>query len=355
MSKISIIVPVYNVEQYLNKCMDSIINQTFKDIEIICINDGSTDNSLEILKEYVKIDNRIILIDQKNGGLSDARNSGLKIATSPYIMFVDSDDWLELNACEILYNAMTSNNCDLVAFKINIHYVENEKMKQKDEKNINKNTKGLIEITNNNFQSANFYAWSKIYKKEIINKYQIDFPFGLHYEDSPFSWKYFSVSKNILFIEDKLYNYLRRPESILSKTFKKDSLIALDFIKVCFNYYDFLKKWKLFNKYEVMFWTLFEDFFWSSLFLLNTKNRYLAFELANSFLKDKEISHLKNELKPKIYNLLYNLKNQDYKKIYTLKEKHFLKKLLQLIFIKQYRRSSIKIKILKIPIFTIKR
>jgi glycosyltransferase involved in cell wall biosynthesis len=355
LSKISIIVPVYNVEQYLSKCMDSIINQTLKDIEIICINDGSTDNSLEILIKYEKHDNRIIVINQKNGGLSHARNVGLKKVTSSYILFVDSDDWLELNTCEILYNAMISNNCDLVQCKTNIHYIERNHMKSKDNKSINRDIKGLVEITTNNFQISPFYAWSKLFKKEIIEKFQIDFPEGLYYEDSPFMWKYFSVSRNIFFIEDKLYNYLRRPDSILSKTFNRNSLISLDFLKVCFNYYDFLQKWNLYNKYQVMFWILFEDFFWSSLFLLNQKKRYLAFELASSFLVDKEIAHLKDKIEPKIYDLLENLKNKNFKKIYTLKENSFFKKLLQFIFVKQYRRSSIKIKILKIPVYKTKK
>ena len=93
---ISVIVPVYNVENYLGKCLDSLINQTYKDIEIICINDGSTDNSLNILREYEQMDSRIIIIDQKNGGLSNARNIGLKEAAGEYIMFVDSDDWIDL-------------------------------------------------------------------------------------------------------------------------------------------------------------------------------------------------------------------------------------------------------------------
>ncbi len=351
MAKISIIVPVYNVEQYLSKCMDSIINQTLQDIEIICINDGSTDDSLEILRKYEKLDNRIIVIDQKNQGVSVARNSGLQVVSSPYITFADPDDWLELNACEVLYNAIISNDCDLVQCKINLHYTERQHMRSKDEVNFNRKVKGLIVLKTDNFQITHFCTWSKLFKKEIIEKFQIDFPEDLVYEDSGFMWKYFSVSRNIFFIEDKLYNYLRRSDSILSKTFNKDSLIALDFLKVSFNYYDFLQKWNLYNKYELMFWILFEDFFWSSLFLLNPKDRYISFDMANNFLTDKDISHLKNKLVPKIYKLLKNLKNKNFKKIYTLKENSFFKKLHQFIFVKQYRRSSIKIKILKIPVY----
>nr|MCR4662874.1 glycosyltransferase [Endomicrobiaceae bacterium] len=104
MPKVSVIVPVYNVEQYLRQCLDSIINQTFKDFECICVNDGSTDNSLTILQEYSKKDNRIKIINQKNSGSSVSRNNGIKQALGQYVSFVDADDWITDNYLEILYN-----------------------------------------------------------------------------------------------------------------------------------------------------------------------------------------------------------------------------------------------------------
>ena len=103
MVKISIIVPVYNTEPYLEQCLDSIINQTLEDIEIICVNDGSTDNSLSVLEEYASKDNRIKIINQENEGPGFARNNGLKSVNGEYVLFVDSDDWIELNTCEALY------------------------------------------------------------------------------------------------------------------------------------------------------------------------------------------------------------------------------------------------------------
>ena len=103
MPVISVIVPVYNVEKYLERCLDSIINQTLKDVEIICVNDGSTDNSINILKEY---SSQIIIVNKENGGLSDARNKGLDYASAPYIAFVDSDDWIEETAFEEAYSAI---------------------------------------------------------------------------------------------------------------------------------------------------------------------------------------------------------------------------------------------------------
>ena len=114
MSKVSIIIPVYNVEKYLDKCLKSVLNQTYKNIEIIVINDGSTDNSLKICKKYK--DKRIVLIDKENGGVSSARNKGLELASGKYITFVDSDDWLELDAIENMVSFIEKENVDFVRF-----------------------------------------------------------------------------------------------------------------------------------------------------------------------------------------------------------------------------------------------
>ena len=117
MVKVSVVLPVYNVENYLRDCLDSIVNQTLKDIEIICINDGSPDNSLEILREYEAKDNRITVIDQENGGHAVATNRGLKLATGECLFSMDSDDILELNALELSYNKLKEKDVDFVMFK----------------------------------------------------------------------------------------------------------------------------------------------------------------------------------------------------------------------------------------------
>ena len=123
MSEISIIVPIYNVSQYLKECLDSLLAQTFKDIEIILVDDGSTDNSGKIADEYAMIDNRIRVIHQTNQGLSAARNNGINISTSPYVMFVDSDDFVDQHYCEIPYKIIKENNADVVCFEFD-HYLE---------------------------------------------------------------------------------------------------------------------------------------------------------------------------------------------------------------------------------------
>ena len=124
MFKISVIIPVYNVENYLSECLDSIINQSLNDIEIICINDGSTDNSLKILQDYEKRDNRIRVINQKNSGLGATRNVGLSLSEGKYVYFMDSDDYLELSTLEELYHLAETNSLDIVLFKLINFYDE---------------------------------------------------------------------------------------------------------------------------------------------------------------------------------------------------------------------------------------
>ena len=127
MVKISIIVPVYNTEPYLEQCLDSIINQTLEDIEIICVNDGSTDNSLSILEEYASKDNRIRIINQENKGQGFARNNGLKNVNGEYVLFVDSDDWIELNTCEALYKKVNELDLDMLFFCATSYIADEDK------------------------------------------------------------------------------------------------------------------------------------------------------------------------------------------------------------------------------------
>jgi len=137
-TKVSIIVPVYNVELYLEECLYSIINQTFEDIEIILINDGSTDHSLEIMEKFAKKDNRIKIISQKNKGVSEARNAGILIASGDYILFVDSDDVILTNTIEILYNKIIQTGSDLLLGNVLYYYPNGSKVlvsKRNDELN----------------------------------------------------------------------------------------------------------------------------------------------------------------------------------------------------------------------------
>ena len=236
MAKVSIIVPVYNVEKYLRKCLDSLINQTLKDIEIICINDGSTDKSLEILEEYKNRDSRIILLNQENSGQSIARNNGIKKATGEYLGFVDPDDWLDLDYYEKLYNAASTNDTDIaVGGIIRVTGIKKKKFLNFEKETITDNTNLKFELCDVPEKS---YVWNKIYKTEKLKEIGLEFEKGIFYEDCIFTPQALFYLGEIVTVPNIYYYYLRRGNSTVKQRSEKanaDSVYAHkkanDFIK----------------------------------------------------------------------------------------------------------------------------
>lgn len=225
MAKVSIIVPVYNVKKYLRKCLDSLINQTLKDIEIICINDGSTDKSLEILEEYKNRDSRIILLNQENSGQSVARNRGIEIAKGEYIGFVDPDDWVDLDYYEKLYNAASTNNTDIaVGGIIRVTGIKKKKFLNFEKETLTDNTKLKFELCDVPEKS---YVWNKIYKTEKLKEIGLEFEKGIFYEDCIFTPQALFYLGKIVTVPNIYYYYLRRGNS----TVKQRSEKANGFIK----------------------------------------------------------------------------------------------------------------------------
>ena len=211
MVSISVVLPVYNVEEYLEECLDSIVNQTFTDLEIICVNDGSTDNSLDILKEYAKKDDRIIIIDQENGGHAVATNVGMDHATGKYLFLMDSDDMLKLDAFELTYNAAEEKQVDFVLFKAINYDNEKDEFYESDDYNMN----GLANHVGENifsFDDLGDWAlriavtpWTKLYNREFIEKSQIRFAEGLIFEDNTFFFEVLIQAKRIYFLKEHLF------------------------------------------------------------------------------------------------------------------------------------------------------
>lgn len=213
---ISVIVPVYNIEKYLPRCIDSILDQTYKNWEAIFINDGSTDNSLKVLEEYKKRDERIKIIDKKNAGSGAARNDGIENSKGEYIAFLDSDDWYEQNFLEKLYNNLTENNSDVAMCNPKMTYDNKEKNSKINTyffKNIElyKTPKEILGIL------AMPVVWNKLYKKDIIVNNKIKFPNYSFCEDVEFLYKTFLYVNKVSKIEDGLYNYYQREDSATKK------------------------------------------------------------------------------------------------------------------------------------------
>lgn len=231
---ISIIVPVFNVQKYLPNCIQSIIEQTYKDIEIILVNDGSTDSSLSICDKYAEKDNRIHVYSQQNGGLSSARNTGLEYSSGEYIMFVDSDDFLHVKAVEIMYEYLEKYNTDMVACKFKAVYEHDSPECRKDDISV----ASVQELNRNqaflHLNDIQVVAWNKIYKREIFHS--LRFPVGrLHEDEFMFHQIVFKCDK-IVYIDCELYFYLLRGNSITTTKNMKRFYDAYDALEERFNF-----------------------------------------------------------------------------------------------------------------------
>ena len=221
---VSIIVPVYNVSSYLDKCVESLVNQTYQKIEIILVDDGSTDNSGFLCDEWKKTDTRIVVIHKENGGLSDARNAGIKLAKGEYITFVDGDDRLAVRACEVLIEAAKRNNSTIVVAGLMLESetgnITNENLLCRDEQNLaSEDALKLI------LQGRGYSACGKLYRKDMFS--DICFPRGKLDEDFATMYKLFISAINITYIPEYVYFYFKREGSITKSAF---SLKKMDFV-----------------------------------------------------------------------------------------------------------------------------
>lgn len=225
---ISIIIPIYNVEKYLDKCLESVLNQTYKNLEIILINDGSTDRSPNICNKYYKKDKRIKLINKKNEGVSSARNTGIELSKGKYIVFIDPDDYVTYNHIKVLYDCITRYNVDLVisnAIEINEEgvVVKNEEKKSflmdKDQ--------CLKELLSDD----NFYhmCWGNMYRKELLEKIRFNCKYRIA-EDLDFLYKYIKNIKSAYFLSKNTYYYLIREGSATNSTYSE---VWNDELKIC--------------------------------------------------------------------------------------------------------------------------
>ena len=232
--KLSILIPCYNVEKYIRQCMDSVVNQTLKDIEIIAINDGSKDNTLSILKDYAKNDKRIIIIDKANSGYGDSMNQGLKKATGEYIGIVESDDFVELNMFETLYNIASDKALDVV--KSNFYYYwsktgENKKVEVMPTTQINK-------IINPQIENGIFWSmpciWAAIYKRDFLHKNNIRFletP-GASYQDTAFNFKVWASAHQVSFTDQAFLHYRQDNEQSSVNSKKKTFCICDEYQEI---------------------------------------------------------------------------------------------------------------------------
>lgn len=305
MKKVSVIIPVYNVENYLRKCLDSLVNQTLKDLEIIVVNDGTTDNSQEIIDEYVKkYPKKVVSIIQENGGQGTARNTGLLHAKGEYIGYVDSDDYVEENMYEELYKKAKEEDSDIVICGNNV-VKENYELFSKED-------------VDKEFLLGKMAVWNKIYKKNIIVDNKIQFRSKVWYEDLDFTMKVYFSSKKISYVDKPLYNYLLREGSTMNNNNIKRNL---ELIEAFDSLIDYCKDKKIYNKAkdEIEFLCIYHMYIFATTRVLNTNNKYKdKIEIINKFKNyiNSNFPNFKQNkylyLLPKRRKLIYNLINSKF-------------------------------------------
>ena len=231
---ISVIIPIYNVEKYLDKCVQSALAQTYQNLEIILVDDGSSDSSTEICYKYEKMDPRVKVVRKENGGMSDARNAGLAVAKGKYIQFVDSDDYMAENMIEIMHKNICEYDADI---SLCSHYIVTDRECVTDatgEKTVYTNVEAIEELLLDT--KIRSYVWNKMFKASLFEN--IKFPKGRIFEDILITPKLFAEAKKLIFDDTPLYYYFQREASILHNQCVR---LRLAYIEASLEFYDFVR------------------------------------------------------------------------------------------------------------------
>lgn len=240
--KISIIVPVYKVEHELDRCVKSLLGQTYKNIEIILVDDGSPDCCPKMCDEFARQDNRVKVVHKRNGGLSDARNAGLKVASGEYVLYVDSDDYIDIDSCERFMEARNNENVDII--------VGNAVMKKKDgnelinhseiQEGITYTSKEFVEQA---IKANQWYApaWLNMYRKDFLLENDLFFEKGIYFEDVQMLPRVFLAANTIRCMNGTFYHYIVRDNSIMTSG-KKDTARVRDSISIYEQWFSLFKK-----------------------------------------------------------------------------------------------------------------
>ena len=306
-AKVSVVVPVYNGEKSIESCLKNLAKQTLKDIEIICVDDGSTDGSLGIIKDFMKKDGRVRVVSQKNGGLSAARNTGIKNTNTLYVMFCDCDDYFAPTMCEKMVHAMEENEVDIAACGTEVEYKAHSEIAESDTNYYRIKFSGKNYINEEITMKTDVSVCNKIFRIELIRKHGIEFPEGLNNEDYYFYNAYMSVARTIFFITQKMYKYIRHEDSIMSDTFDK-SADSSDHLLIAMKLFDFYKKNEFLISHTDFFWNQFSESYWFSYEHSAKQYRKKIQLAAKSFVKENYQNYKPSSTKAKkqVYIITHN-------------------------------------------------
>ena len=289
MDIISVIVPIYNVREYLKKCVQSILNQSYQLIELILVNDGSTDGSGALCDELSILDQRIKVIHKENGGLSYARNMGIEIATGKYILFVDSDDYILPQMCECLLSAVKKYKCQIAICDF-VEVYNDDKDEEKVETDINRvlcKKMGKDDMSNFYSEAPKKFdiAWNKLYERELFS--DIRYPIGKIHEDTATTYQLLYKAKDSVYIDAKLYCYRQRNNSIMGTGTTKRSLDALDALQQKLIFYS--------DRKEAQFYTLIFSYY--KYLIFDLRRKWEQFDIGEKRDFDKYISFYQEQYK----------------------------------------------------------
>lgn len=256
---LTVIVPVYNAAPWLRRCLESLIGQTYRNLEIICVNDGSTDGSAVILDEYAARDARITVLHQENAGVSAARNAGLAAATGELVTFVDSDDWMELDAYERVLPHM-DEGVDQVCFGGLIDGAIESELRKNMEAYARVKYSGRMPIVQG-IRNTNVYACMKVFRKPVIDAYHVQFPVGIACgEDAVFCFCYASIAGTAYHLQENVYHYVQQLGSAMAQ-FRKKSARGLDHLRVVEKVHEFYEENGLLKKMQPVFDWIFASYY----------------------------------------------------------------------------------------------
>lgn len=304
--------PVYNSESTIEETIASLKQQTFSNIEIICVNDGSTDKSRDILEKNALNDDRIKIINQVNSGPAAARNAALKVASGEYLMFCDSDDTYEPNMCKRMLETIEQEHVDLVMCDTKINVTsKNLRTRYASRLDYNKlNMFGKIRLDNENRQNVRVTLWNKIFKKEIVDKNNITFPILYTTEDDAFTLIYITLIENAYGLNEQLYNYNVRGDSLTDTALHKDSKNMMDIFHSLYFVFEYLHTRNILQKNIIWLLFVLNKCMYMKLNIAGKDKYREIFELTKNILKFVSTDTISNTS----YKLLIYIKQDDYKK-----------------------------------------
>jgi glycosyltransferase involved in cell wall biosynthesis len=305
--KVSVILPIFKVEKYLSKCLESLLGSTMREIEIICVNDGSPDASIDVLEKYAGRDKRMVILNQENQGPGAARNFGLVHAKGECVHFCDPDDFIVPNMYEKLYAYMLESDSDVVCSGTSFEYKVHSSRKRDDEEYYTVKYAGVQSLVPEMISTVDGVVWNKLFRRSFLNRHRIRFAETRNYEDLIFKWFWMTSHPRIYFTNEKFYTYVRRDGSFVSKILSGESKHHEDVLVFMERVYHHLETTGILKQYQFYFWNeLYKNISWFFTYLSVTQQESITFK-SSYILRSMNFGCLAEDASAKEYRFFRSL------------------------------------------------